>query len=64
MDDDSVNVFAKLKMPMPELLTFTICTWVKSHFEVSNSGLVSENIFQCFPSASFKFVNLVDSMIY
>ena len=35
MDDDSVNVYAKLKMAMPTLERFTVCTWVKFHFEVS-----------------------------
>ena len=34
MEDDSVNVYARLKPEMPTLLTFTICTWVKAHFEV------------------------------
>ena len=35
MEDDSVNVYARLKPEMPTLLTFTICTWVKAHFEVN-----------------------------
>ena len=35
MDDDSVEVYARLKPEMPTLLTFTICTWVKAHYEVN-----------------------------
>ena len=33
MDDSSVNVYAKLKTEMPQLIRFTVCTWVKFHFE-------------------------------
>ena len=35
MDDESVNVYAKLSKAMPGLIRFTICSWVKFHFEVS-----------------------------
>ena len=33
MDDNSVNVYAKLSVPMPALTRFTVCTWIKFHFE-------------------------------
>jgi hypothetical protein len=34
MNDDSVLVWAKLKNELPELVTFSICTWVKFTYEV------------------------------
>ena len=34
MNDDSVDVWAKVTDPMPELSTFSICTWVKFTYEV------------------------------
>ena len=34
MNDDSDNVWAKLATPLPELNTFSICTWVKFTYEV------------------------------
>ena len=34
MDDDSVKVYATLKSEMPSLTQFTVCTWIKFHFEV------------------------------
>ena len=36
MNDDSDNVWAKLVTPLPELTTFSICTWVKFTYEVEH----------------------------
>ena len=33
MNDNSDNVWAKLKTSLPELSTFSICTWVKFTYE-------------------------------
>ena len=33
MNDDSVNVWAKLNGSLPEMGTFSICTWVKFTYE-------------------------------
>ena len=37
MNDESVDVWAKSKFEFPELISFTICTWVKFAFEVNKS---------------------------
>ena len=34
MNDDSVNVWATLKTDLPELVSFSICSWVKFTYEV------------------------------
>ncbi len=34
MNDESVKVWAKSKTVLPELTTFSICTWVKFTYEV------------------------------
>ena len=49
MNDDSVLVWAKLKNELPELVTFSICTWVKFTYEVrllfkSKFGLIGQSI--------------------
>ena len=46
MNDDSVNVWAKSQFDFPELTTFTICTWVKFTYEVSNKHRMVENSFK------------------
>jgi hypothetical protein len=35
MNNDSINVYAKLNTEMPEMTTFSICSWVKFTFEVN-----------------------------
>ena len=35
MNDNSVETWARLKTPLPELTTFSICSWVKFTYEVS-----------------------------
>ena len=34
MNDNSDTVWAKLTKPLPELNTFSICTWIKFTYEV------------------------------
>ena len=33
MNDDSINVWAKYNNKLPELTTFSICTWIKFTYE-------------------------------
>ena len=44
MNDDSVLVWAKLKNELPELVTFSICTWVKFTYEVRLLFLIKPEI--------------------
>ena len=64
MEDDSVNVYARLKPEMPTLLTFTICTWVKAHFEVNVIRKTICEHFNCYGAFYFYKVRFNFSKIF
>jgi hypothetical protein len=48
MNDDSINVYAKLNSELPEMTTFSICSWVKFTFEVKELNKKQLNNFSLF----------------
>ncbi len=48
MSDDSVNIWARLEDTIPELTTFSICTWVKFTFEVHKYYKIVKILLQFF----------------